>query len=35
MLEKTKKLNVTTQKEIKSVKVGVVGDSSAGKSAFA
>ena len=34
MIEKTKKLNVTAQKEIKQIKVGVVGDSTTGKSAF-
>lgn len=34
MIEKAKKLNVTGQKQVKQVKVALVGDSMCGKSAF-
>ena len=34
MIEKTNKLNVTGQKQIKQIKVALVGDSMAGKSTF-
>lgn len=34
MLEMTKKLNVPAQKQVKQVKIALVGDSQSGKSAF-
>lgn len=34
MIEKTKKLNVTAQKQLKQIKIALVGDSGSGKSTF-